>query len=210
MTPWIGQQLSSYARGTPAADQLAARGIAPTSLRGIVLTHAHWDHTSGIPDFPGVPVLVPEAERSFIASDADESAQIRGFTDVRYEVYPFDGAPYLGFPRSHDVFGDGSVVSVPAPGHTPGSVVVFVTLAGDGGRYAFIGDLSWTHEGIEWPAERPWLPRSLVDRDAGAARANLRHLHALLQAQPDLRIVPAHDRQALAALPAFHIGDGGH
>jgi glyoxylase-like metal-dependent hydrolase (beta-lactamase superfamily II) len=202
-TPWIGQKLTTYSHGTPAADQLAARGIAPSSLRGIVLTHAHWDHVSGVPDFPGVPVLVPEAERAFIACVADESALIRGFADVRYEVYAFDGGPYLGFPASHDFFGDGSVVAVPAPGHTPGSVVVFVTLAGEGGRYAFVGDLAWTLEGIEWPAERPWLARSLADRDASAARDNLRHMHALGLAQPDLRITPAHDSRALARLPVF-------
>ena len=201
--PWIGRKLTTYTRGTPAAKQLAEHGIAPTSLRGIVLTHAHWDHVGGVPDFTAVPVLVPQAERDFIASDADESALIRGFPDVRYEVYAFEGGPYLGFPSSHDFFGDGSVVAVPAPGHTPGSVVVFVTLPGEGGRYAFVGDLAWALEGIEWPAERPWLARSLADRDQAAARENLRHMHALGLAQPDLRIVPAHDRRALARLPAF-------
>ena len=29
----------------------------------ILLTHAHWDHVSGVADFPGVPVLVTEEER---------------------------------------------------------------------------------------------------------------------------------------------------
>jgi transposase len=35
--------------------------------------------------------------------------------------------PYLGFPESHGVYGDGSIVVVPAPGHTPGGVITFVT-----------------------------------------------------------------------------------
>ena len=37
------------------------------------------------------------------------AALARGFADVRYEEYGFDGAPYLGFPASHDVYGDGSI-----------------------------------------------------------------------------------------------------
>ena len=199
---WLMRVLTRYTRTTPAVETLAARGVESNALRGIVLTHAHWDHVSGVADFPATPVLVPQSERDFIASGSEESALIRGFRDVKYEIYAFEGGEYLGFPAHHDFFGDGSVVAVPAPGHTPGSVVVFVTLPGDV-RYAFIGDLSWTREGVEWPAERPWLPRSLADADAESARAQLRHLHALHEAFPALRIVPAHDVAALAQVPAL-------
>jgi len=199
---WLMRALTRYTRETPAVETLAAHGVDASMLRGIVLTHAHWDHVSGVADFAGTSVLVPQAERDFIAGGSEESALIRGFRDVRYEVYAFEGGEYLGFPAHHDFFGDGSVVAVPAPGHTPGSVVVFVTLP-DGVRYAFVGDLSWTREGIEWPAERPWLPRSLADADAESARAQLRHLHALHVAFPALRIVPAHDVAALADVPAL-------
>jgi glyoxylase-like metal-dependent hydrolase (beta-lactamase superfamily II) len=33
-------------------------------LSGILLTHAHWDHMSGIPDFPDLPVLVSRRDRA--------------------------------------------------------------------------------------------------------------------------------------------------
>ena len=49
------------------------------------------------------------------------------FTGIRYEEYGFKGGPYVGFSVSHDVYGDGSIVVVPASGHTPGSVIIFVT-----------------------------------------------------------------------------------
>ena len=67
---------------------------------------------------------------------------------LQIHSYEFEGPPYLGFSASYDVWGDGSIVLVPAPGHTPGSIVVFITLQ-SGKRYALIGDLTWQLDGIE-------------------------------------------------------------
>ncbi len=157
---------------------------------------------SGLPDLAGVSVLLPEAERGFIASGHRMSALARGFGDLPYAAYRFEGGPYLGFPRSHDVWGDGSIVAVPAPGHTPGSTIVFVALP-SGTRYAFVGDLVWQSEGIELPAERPWLSRVLVDVDAGEVRSGIERMAAIHASFPELRIVPAHDARAAARLARF-------
>jgi glyoxylase-like metal-dependent hydrolase (beta-lactamase superfamily II) len=124
------------------------------------------------------------------------------FTGIRYEEYRFEGDPYLGFPSSHDVYGDGSIVVVPAPGHTPGGVIIFVTLA-DGTRYAFVGDLVWQLEGIALREERPWATRGGSDTDAAGNRENLLRMVALRERLPDLIIVPAHDLRAFAAMPSL-------
>ena len=49
-----------------------------------------------------------------------------------------------------EIAGDGSVVIVPEPGHTPDSIVIFVSLP-SGVRYAFVGDLAWQMEGLDIP-----------------------------------------------------------
>jgi len=191
---------TSYERGTPAADQHDAIGYPRERLRGILLTHAHWDHVSGIPDFPGTPVLVTRDEERFITSGDELSAVARGLADVHYEIYSFDDGPYLGFPTSHDIHGDGAIVVVPAPGHTPGSVIVFVTLP-DRRRHAFVGDLVWQTEGITDREERPWLQRTLADHDPALVRAQIVHMAAILAGAPDINLVPAHDARGFAELP---------
>ncbi|HMM68759.1 MAG TPA: hypothetical protein PKC03_17640, partial [Dokdonella sp.] len=106
---------------------------------------------------------------------------------------------YLGYAQSFDVWGDGSIVVVPAPGHTPGSVVIFVNLPTV--RYAFVGDVVWQSEGIERPAERPWISRHLVDFDASQVREQITRLAALHRKFPQIVMVPAHDARPTKAMP---------
>ncbi len=192
--------LSSFSRAPVSlVDQLKAGGVELNQLRGVYLTHAHFDHVSGLPDLPGVPVFVNRTEREFIANGGDHSALIRSFGALNYQIYDFQGPAYAGFPASHDVFGDGSVVIVPAGAHTPGSIVMFVRTAER--DYALIGDLAWQREGVELPAEKPWVSSDMVDHNAEQVRANLVLLHHLQKANPKLLIVPAHDRRVSATLP---------
>ena len=124
------------------------------------------------------------------------------FTGIRYEEYGFEGGPYLGFPHSHDVYGDGSIVAVPAPGHTPGSVIIFVTLHNQT-RYAFVGDLVWQLEGITQREERPWITRREADLHTEGTRENLLRIIALKERMPELIIVPAHDMRAFSGIPTL-------
>ncbi len=201
LMPWFFKLGTSYTRVRSAAEQLAAAGYDRTTLRAVLLTHAHWDHTSGLPELAGTPVWVTREERRFIADGGWITAIARG-TGARFEEYDLEGGPYLGFPRSHDVYGDGSIVVVPAPGHTPGSVVVFVALP-TGKRYAFVGDLVWQREGIREREEKPWLQRTLADSDPTGVRDQILHMAAIAARFPEISIVPAHDARAFAELPTL-------
>jgi N-acyl homoserine lactone hydrolase len=184
--------------GVTVGDQLRANNYDMARLRGVVITHAHWDHISGLEDMD-VPIWMNPAEGRYVGR-AKDAALFRGIASRRQiHHYTFDGPPYLGFPNRHDVYGDGSVVIVEAGGHTDGSVVVFVSLP-DGRRFAFIGDLTWQMEGVTLRAERPKLLRMLADVHPVQVRDGLLRIIALAGR---MHVVPAHDVNAYDPIPQW-------
>lgn len=187
---------SAHQLGTTAAQQLDAAGYDRQRLLGVALTHSHWDHVSGL-DSLRVPLWLAADERPYAAAARGD----RVFTAVsagrEVRDYAFTGPAYLGFGSSQDFYGDGSVVIVPAGGHTPGSVVIFVVLP-SGQRYAFIGDLTWQLDGIARGAERPLLLRVLADSDAGQVRRDLGLVIGLAER---MQVVPAHDSRGYTGIP---------
>ncbi len=196
----ITRNMAAQRTGTSVVVQLKAAGIEPSALHAVVLTHAHWDHASGLDDLRRVPVWVDAQEHAFVADGGRPTALVRGFGALSYADLKYPDGPYLGFPQSRDVWGDGSVVIVRAPGHTPGSLIVFVTLA-NGTRYALLGDLVWQKDGIDLPSERPWPTRLLADWDAHQVRNWILHMNQIARAFPAMVMVPAHDARVWDKLP---------
>jgi glyoxylase-like metal-dependent hydrolase (beta-lactamase superfamily II) len=183
-------------------DQLAAGGVHPGDIAAVIPTHSHWDHVSGVDDLPGIPVMETAAGRSWIESRAEGTEVINSFRTINYKLYNFDGGPYLGFPRSHDVFGDGSVVIVPAAAHTPDSIIVFVNLP-SGIRYALIGDLVFQMEGVDIPAEKPWMLRWLIGENNNEVHRDIALVRAIREKFPQIHPLPAHDSRSFGAIPVF-------
>jgi len=189
-------QRAPHQAAKTVSQQLDVSGYDRSRLLGVLVTHAHWDHVSGLGDLR-VPIWINPGERHYAAEDP--GGKVFRIVSAGREIheYGFGGPPCLGFPSSFDVHGDGSVVVVPAGGHTPGSVVVFATVP-SGKRYAFIGDLTWQLDGIRRRVERPWLMRKLADSDPAQVRQALLRVIALAGL---MQIVPAHDVHAHDGIP---------
>lgn len=201
----LNRMLFGYRNASPAVDQLQAGGIEPSQVQGIMITHLHWDHAGGLPDFPGVPVWVQSAELD-AANKGSAPSYLGEQRDakIKWHTYEMPVQPYEGFERSLDLLGDGQLILVDLPGHTPGHTGLFVN-ASNGKRYFFSGDTTWTQMGIEQQTSRPQFTRWLtgVDWKWEANATTISKVAALAQRDPDLIILPAHDESMATALPAF-------
>jgi glyoxylase-like metal-dependent hydrolase (beta-lactamase superfamily II) len=202
---WLDSQFFAYRPLTPAVTQLQQAGWSPERIAFIVPSHMHWDHISALSDFPQVPVMVSAAERQGAEHGQAPGFLRSQFAGVRqWQKLPLSSGPWMGFPQSQDLFGDGSAVLVPLGGHTAGQVGLVLSLP-SGRRYLFTGDVSWTMAGLRAPADRSWLLRQFVhvDGDTHANQLTLLRLNQLMRAHPELQLVPAHDEQVAARLPQF-------
>jgi glyoxylase-like metal-dependent hydrolase (beta-lactamase superfamily II) len=192
--PSLMQALTKYDKETSAAAQLRDHGIDPASIKMALISHSHWDHISGLEDFPNAEAWFAREEADYIQTLPPRELVRQMGDKLKLHTFEIAGPPYENFDRSFDLFGDGSIVLVPLPGHTPGSIGMFVNLR-SGKRLFFIGDLTWAIEGVQLPAERPWMSRKLVDQDEDGVRRSIVKVHELLNRYPQMLIVPAHDRR---------------
>jgi N-acyl homoserine lactone hydrolase len=100
--------------------QLAQIGLAPSDVTHLVLSHLHWDHAGGLVYFPDAKAYVQRLELEFAFDPAV-------YQQVYYDRRDFDlPISWNELDGEHDLFGDGRVVIVPTPGHTPGHQALLV------------------------------------------------------------------------------------
>ena len=181
-----------YTKLTPASTQLQANGISTISQ--IILSHAHWDHASGLGDFPDAEVSMPAEEIDFIKLGQPPTLLPSQFAHKSIKLKPlrFQNKRFGVFEQSLDWFGDESVVLVPLFGHTPGSVGL-VLRTETGKRFMFVGDAIWNAKALRNGASKPWFVRDIADNHAGETLRSLQRILELQASNPGLEIVPAHD-----------------
>jgi N-acyl homoserine lactone hydrolase len=135
--------------------QLERAGVEPVSVRWVVLSHLHTDHVGGVGAFREAEVIVSRVEWERAQS---VSGRLRGYVPQHWSldepvlVDPV-GAPVGPFAGSFDVAGDGRLVVVPTPGHTPGHVSLLVRDGGGAGCGGFFlgGDIA--HSPADLPTD---------------------------------------------------------
>jgi len=124
-------------------SQLAEIGYKPSDITYLALSHNHYDHSANANSFAGSTWLVQKAERA--AMFPDTPPQNPSNAASRFSALKNSKSVLLD--GDHDVFGDGSVMIVATPGHTPGHQSLLVNLRNTG-RVVLSGDL------YHYPAER--------------------------------------------------------
>jgi len=103
-----------YVRGEEVAARLAERGVDAARVDLLACSHLHFDHAGGLAQVPNARLLVQRTEWE---AGRDPDLRRANFYDPR----DFDlGHTLQLLDGEHDVFGDGAVVCLPTPGHTPG------------------------------------------------------------------------------------------
>jgi glyoxylase-like metal-dependent hydrolase (beta-lactamase superfamily II) len=199
MPYWI-RPVMDFQLGKPARQQLDEAGI---EIQQIYLSHTHWDHLSGAPDFPEAKVYAQAEEQLYMRMDSPPRvlpSQINA--PIRWHQLPLPEKAYGPFQRSLDLYGDGKVVLVAIPGHTPGSMGMYLNFSPER-RYLFVGDAIWRVREVTDHSYKAWPARSIVDHDCKQTREGIEMIRQAQAQAPGLTLIPAHDTGVHDALGYF-------
>lgn len=171
---------------TTILDQLRRIGVRPEQVNFVGISHYHDDHTGQAADFPRATLLI----------GAEDWEAVRGRPQSAARFKPWiDGGTVQAVARDHDVFGDGSVIMLDMPGHTPGHHSLLVRLP-QMGPVLLTGDLYHFAEQVA----NQGVPSFNTDRaDTLASFDRFRQIARSLGAT----MIIQHEPLDIARLPAF-------
>lgn len=164
------------------------RGL-PAPLSGVMLTHMHLDHISGMPEVPGnVPLYIGRGEsthRDMVSVVMQGTIDNMLKDKAALQEWPFQPDPQQRFDGIVDVFEDGSVFAISVPGHTAGSTAYLLRTTR--GPVLLTGDTSHTRWGWDHMVE----PGDYT-ADKEQNLASLRRLKALVKDHPAIEVRVGH------------------
>ena len=174
------------------------------ALRGaslIVVTHEHHDHVAGVIHTPARGLLAPKTvlTRAQVQTlRAMDTRKRRLGNSPLVRLTPADAARYLVIDYEQLYPVAPGLVLVKAPGHTPGSQMVYVRLD-SGQETLLVGDIAWFMAGIERRLQKPTGVSREMGEDRAALKEQLDWLSGLTQRQ-HIVLVNSHDAAWLGSL----------
>jgi glyoxylase-like metal-dependent hydrolase (beta-lactamase superfamily II) len=161
--------------------RLEQHAVDPDGRFTVVLSHCHFDHCGGLVDLPNAHVVVQADEWQAVLGGGQAGGYDPALIDLGHDVLQVAG--------EHDVFGDGSVVCVPTPGHTCGHQSLLVLT--EGHPTLLTGDACYFMHTLDDAI----LPPFGFDHDQ--QRASLEWIRQ--QRLSGTTIIPGHDADVLRA-----------
>jgi glyoxylase-like metal-dependent hydrolase (beta-lactamase superfamily II) len=167
--------------------------LALRDARMVVVTHEHHDHVAGVIRSP----YLSEIERKTILNRAQVQTLLDHPNNPAIKLDRERAARYLVVDYDLLLPIAPGVVLIKAPGHTPGSQMVYVRLA-SGQEILLAGDVAWLMLGIEKRLQKPESASKMYGEDREAIRPQLEWLHGL--AAQKVIVVVCHDAPWFATL----------
>jgi glyoxylase-like metal-dependent hydrolase (beta-lactamase superfamily II) len=169
------------------------------ALRGanlVVVTHEHHDHVAGVIHTPARDLIAPKT----ILTRAQVQSLIAGLprNSPLIRLTPTDAARYIVIDYEELYPVAPGMVLVKAPGHTPGSQMVYVQLD-SGQELLLVGDIAWFMAGIERRLQKPMPVSREMGEDRKALQQQLDWLSGLTKRQ-HIVLVNCHDVAWLRSL----------
>jgi N-acyl homoserine lactone hydrolase len=172
----------------PLMPQLAAAGYKPSDVTFFAMSHYHSDHTANANAFARSTWIVQKAERDFMFGDKPQ-----GIIQPAHYTALKGATTRILNNEDFDVFGDGTVMVMTTPGHTPGHQVVLVRLARRG-PVLLAGDL------YHYPEERTTGRVPTFEFNVDQSKASRARIEALI-AREKAQLWIEHDIATHATLP---------
>jgi N-acyl homoserine lactone hydrolase len=156
-----------YLLRKPLRAALAEIGVDPATVEHVAFSHTHGDHVGNGNLFTGARLYIQQAE--YDAAFGPDAVTKWNFEVTSYDKLRANDTVRLN--GDHDVFGDGSVVIIATPGHTPGHQSLLVRLPKTG-PVILSGDMvhlqeNWEHRRV--PSFNFDVEQSLKSMDKVAA-----------------------------------------
>lgn len=175
-------------------DQLIELGLFASDIEFIAISHSLFDHAGQADQFLEATWLVHADEHAVMFPEVEEAGNGDGDEGAIPDAFPdFVNLTTEIFDGERDVFGDGTVTIIPAPGPTPGHTVLRVDLA-ETGPVLLTGDLYHRTESRALGR----IPRFNSDEDQ--TRASMQMFEALAD-QIGAQVIIQHELADLDSLP---------